>query len=99
MVIKREATCPLCGGKLTPEQVLSACEDIADASAGVLACRCPFCQGHFDVKPQAGMLSIGYLQPAGFAAVIELPAQGLTALSDGKTCLVKFAERQWKFRE
>ena len=99
MVIKRDANCPLCGAKLTPVQVLDAEEEIADASLGVLACRCPFCQGHFDAHPQAGSIAIGYLRLGRFDTVITLPAEGLVALTDGTTLRLRLGDRDWKFSE
>ena len=97
MVIKRDASCPLCGAKLTPTQVLDAGEEIADATHAVLACRCPYCQGHFDAQPQAGSIAIGYLQHNRFDTVITLPAAGLVALTDGTTLRLRLGERDWKF--
>lgn len=82
MAAKRDATCPLCGARLTPGEVLDACEEIADAALGALACRCPKCQGHFDVLPGAGRLELGYVRYGRFDAVVVLSAPGLEVLGD-----------------
>ncbi|MDP1524596.1 MAG: hypothetical protein Q8M20_02180 [Rhodocyclaceae bacterium] len=94
---KRDATCPLCGAKLTPAQVLDASEEIADAALGVLTCCCPHCQGHFDAQPQAGNIAIGYLRDGRFDTVLNLPCEGLVALTDGVTLRIRAGERNWKF--
>ena len=99
MVVKRDASCPLCGARLTPAQVLDAGEEIADAAMGVLACRCPYCQGHFDAHPRAGNIAIGYLRHGRFDSVITLPAEGLVALTDGTTLRLRLGGRDWKFSE
>jgi hypothetical protein len=36
---KRDASCPLCGAKMVPAQVLDACEEIVDEHLGVLGCQ------------------------------------------------------------
>ena len=99
MVIKREATCPLCGAKLAPEAVLDACEEIADAEQGVLECRCPFCQGHFDVRPAEGCVELGYLRHGGFDVVVSLPAAGLAVLRDTTrgNLRLRLNGRDWRF--
>lgn len=101
MVLKRDATCPLCGAKLTPQQVLDAGEEIADATLGVLACRCPYCQGHFDSLPREGGIDLGYLQHGRFDRVVSLPADGLCVLRDATrgSLHIRLAGRQWKFAE
>jgi hypothetical protein len=98
---RREASCPLCGAKLTPAQVLDACEEIADEKLGVLACHCPYCQGHLEVMPAAGRLDIGYLRNGRFDVVLTLAGEGLTVLRDtaSGTLRVRMAGRDWKFRE
>lgn len=102
MVLKRDATCPLCGAKLTPQQVLDACEEIADAAQGILACRCPFCQGHFDVRPGECRVDLGYLSHHGFDVVVSLPADGFSVLRDTSSGALRIRSsgqngRHWKF--
>jgi hypothetical protein len=101
MVLKREASCPLCGAKLAPTQVLDACEEVVDAALGVLGCRCPYCQGYFEVKPTAESVEIGYLQNGCFETVVSLPVDGLTMLRDTATGLlrIRLGGRDWKFEE
>ena len=96
---KREATCPLCGAKLSAAQVLDACEDIV--GEGILGCHCPFCQGYFEVMPQADRVDIGYLRHGRFDVVVSLSADGLTVLRDMATgaLRVRLADRDWTFRE
>jgi len=96
---KREASCPLCGAKLTPTQVLDACEEISDEHLGVLDCHCPFCQGHFEVLPGEGRVEIGYVRSARFDGVVVLPAEGLAVLRDTATggLRIRLAGRTWKF--
>lgn len=101
MVLKRDASCPLCGAKLVPAEVLDACEEIADAALGVLAGNCPHCQGHFDVHPCEGSVELGYLRHGGFDAVVALPAPGLAVLRDTASgaLRIRLAERDWKFAD
>lgn len=94
---KREATCPLCGAKLSAAQVLDACEELVGEH--VLDCHCPFCQGYFEVRPAPDMLEIGYLRNGRFDVVVTLPAVGLTALRDTTTgnLRLRLEGREWAF--
>jgi hypothetical protein len=96
---KREATCPLCGAKLSAAQVLDACEELVGEH--VLDCHCPFCQGYFEVRPATDMLEIGYLRNGRFDIVVTLPAVGLTALRDTTTgnLRLRLEGRDWKFSD
>jgi hypothetical protein len=96
---KREATCPLCGAKLSAAQVLDACEEMVGEH--VLDCHCPFCQGYFEVRPATDMLEIGYLRNGRFDVVVTLPAVGLTALRDTTTgnLRLRLEGRDWKFSD
>jgi hypothetical protein len=96
---KREATCPLCGAKLSAAQVLDACEELVGEH--VLDCHCPFCQGYFEVRPATDMLEIGYLRNGRFDVVVTLPAVGLTALRDTTTgnLRLRLEGRDWKFAD
>jgi hypothetical protein len=93
---KREAGCPLCGARLTAEQVLDACEE--SVGAGILGCNCPHCQGYFEVRPAAGRVDIGYLMNGLFDTVLALPCAGLAAerAADG-TLRLATPERTWEF--
>jgi hypothetical protein len=101
MVLKREASCPLCGARLTPAQVLDACEELADAAQGVLACHCPHCQGYFEVRPTAEAVEIGYLRHGGFDVVLALATAGLAVLRDTASGALRLRldGRDWKFAE
>ncbi|MEW5780939.1 MAG: hypothetical protein ACOY6N_06470 [Pseudomonadota bacterium] len=96
---KREASCPLCGAKLTPAQVFDACGEIV--AEGILECHCPYCQGYFEVRPVAEAVEIGYLRNGHFDVVITLPADGLAVLRDTATgsLRIRLAGRDWKFEE
>lgn len=95
-----DARCPLCGARLTPAQVLDACEAIIDASLGVVSARCPHCQGYFEVRPRAESVGIGYVQNGRFEEAMTLPAAGMAVLRDtaSGTLRVRLASRDWKFK-
>jgi hypothetical protein len=95
---KREGRCPLCGAALTAREVLDACEEVADGELGVLACRCPYCQGSLEVLPAAGRVDIGYVMNGRFDVVLSLPEDGLTVErgADG-TLKVAAPGRGWGF--
>jgi hypothetical protein len=99
MVLRRDATCPLCGAKLSPALVLDTCEEFADAALGALSGRCPFCQGHIDVQPREGSVAIGYVQYGRFEAIVMLPAEGLVALRDtaSGSMRLRMSWRDWRF--
>lgn len=96
---KREASCPLCGAKLTPMQVFDACGEIV--GEGILECHCPYCQGYFEAHPNTGFVEVGYLRNGGFDVVVTLPAEGLAVLRDTATGVlrVRWEGRDWKFEE
>lgn len=96
---KRDATCPLCGAKLTPQQVFDACEEVVGES--ILGCRCPFCQGYFEVRPGTDGVDIGYLRQGRFDVVLTLSASGMAVLrdTDNGTLRLRLAEQTWKFTE
>jgi hypothetical protein len=98
---RHEAQCPLCGAKLTPTEVLDACEEIADAGLGVLAGRCPYCQGQIDVQPGEGRVDIGYVRYGRFDCVLSLPCAGLAVLRDTATGALRLRtpECEWAFEE
>lgn len=93
---KREASCPLCGARLSAAQVLDACEE--SVAAGILGCRCPHCQGYFEVRPADGRVDLGYLMSGLFDAVLSLPCDGLAVThgADG-TLRLSTPERAWEF--
>ncbi|MCX8085792.1 MAG: hypothetical protein N3C63_02710 [Rhodocyclaceae bacterium] len=91
--------CPLCGARLDALRVLDACEEMV--GEGVLGCRCPFCQGYFEVRPTTGKLEIGYLRGGQFETVLTLPCEGLAVLRDttNGALRLRLAGRDWKFDE
>lgn len=94
---KREASCPLCGAKMLPAQVLDVCGEII--AEGIIECHCPYCQGYFEVRPNAEVVEVGYQRNGGFDVVITLPAEGLAVLRDTATgaLRLRLAGQDWKF--
>lgn len=80
-MLKRQAGCPLCGAKLMARDWLGASTGLLDAELGVLAARCPYCQGYLELRPLAGRVDIGYLVGKGnvrFEVALTLPYASLT---------------------
>ena len=103
-MINRHSGCPLCGGKLSATDLLNACDGIADATLGVLSARCPFCQGHLEIRPAAGCIDIGYAvgtTSRRFDVATSLACDGLEIVAtDEPGCLhLKSPERTWEFHE
>lgn len=103
-MINRHSGCPLCGGKLSATDLLNACDGVADATLGVLSARCPFCQGHLEVRPAAGRIDIGYAvgtTSRRFDVATSLACDGLEIVAtDEPGCLhLKSPERTWEFHE
>lgn len=104
MVAKRDASCPLCGAKMSAAELLDACTELVDAHLGVLAARCPHCQGYLEVQPTSGRVDVGYLTGAGrdahFAIAISLPFDALDVQRCESPPYLRLAtaERAWDFR-
>lgn len=100
-MVKRESGCPLCGARLEAAALLDACSGLLDADLGVLAARCPACQGYLEVRPVEGRLDIGYLSGAGagqrFEVALSLLAEGLAVEAAGDVLRVALAGRHWAF--
>ena len=97
-MLKRDASCPLCGARLSAEQVLANCDDVVDLAQGVLACHCPFCQGYFEVRTSNGGLEIGYLRHGRFDTVVVLPdATGLQTTIGRDGISLKLNQSAWHF--
>ncbi|HTZ00138.1 MAG TPA: hypothetical protein VMB75_09900 [Rhodocyclaceae bacterium] len=103
MIARRDARCPLCGAPLTAVELLDAVEEFADLGQGVLAARCPHCQGYLELQPDQGRLDVGYLGRAGqhFVAVLGLPVEDLRLLREVESgaMTVVAGGRRWQFRE
>jgi hypothetical protein len=104
MVVKREASCPLCGARMQAAELLDACDEVVDASLGVLSAHCPYCQGYLEVMPREGFVDIGYLAVGGlkrFEVALTLPCDGLTVrpLEDGSAMALEANGRRWRFGE
>ncbi len=100
----RHSGCPLCGGKLTALDLLNACFELSDAELGVLAARCPHCQGLLEIRPGAGQLDVGYVVGKGqprFDVAFTLVCEGLEIMaSDEAGCLqLSTPAKNWTFRE
>ncbi|MDK9725227.1 MAG: hypothetical protein OEL88_10065 [Sterolibacteriaceae bacterium MAG5] len=102
-MVKRESGCPLCGARLDAAALLDACSGLLDAGLGVLAARCPACQGYLEVRPVEGRLDLGYLGGAGsagrFEVALSLLAEGLAVERHDDTLRVALAGRHWAFSE
>lgn len=78
----RHSGCPLCGGQLTALDLLNACDELIDASLGILAARCPYCQGRLEIRPAAGRIEIGYIVGQRFDVAFSLDCVGLEVAAD-----------------
>lgn len=102
--MKRDSDCPLCGAKLTPGELLDACSELLSPELGVLAARCPHCQGYIEVLPANGSLHIGYLKDGVtplFETVITLPCAALEISRSAapQQLIAALAGRSWVFTE
>lgn len=101
---KRHSGCPLCGGNLTALDLLNACDELVDADLGILAARCPHCQGRLEIRPTAGQIDIGYVvgvEMSRFDVAFSLPLDGLEVVAggaDGSLSLCT-SDQNWDFRE
>ena len=97
-MLRRDASCPLCGARLSTDQVLANCDEVADLAQGVLACHCPFCQGYFEVRTSNAELEIGYLRLGRFDTVVVLPdAKGLHCTIERDGISLTLNESAWRF--
>jgi len=97
----RHSGCPLCGGQLTALDLLNACDELADASLGILAARCPYCQGRLEIRPAAGRIEIGYIVGQRFDVAFSLDCGGLEVLADAGdgSLRLRMQDKGWEFRE
>ena len=99
---KRESRCPLCGGTLSAVDLLDASSEVVDFDLGVIATRCPHCQGYLEVMPTPGQLDVGYSSGTGkihFEAVMSLLCASLERVCvDDPPCMIVSAPgRSWRF--
>lgn len=88
MAAKREATCPLCGARMTAAEVLDASGNLITPELGVIDACCPYCQGYFEVRPTDGRIDIGYLRDgknAAFEVAVSLACEGLIVQLQGSS--------------
>lgn len=102
--MKRESSCPLCGARMTPMDLLDACTGLIDADLGVLEAQCPHCQGHLEIRPVAEQIDIGYCvggTTTHFETAIALPYPGLSVerAADGAGWVLSAPDRRWSFAD
>ena len=98
--MKRDSSCPLCGAKMAPTELLDACWELANAELGVLSARCPYCQGALEIRPADDRIDVGYCvgtDDIRFDVVISLPCLGLRVSRSASGLVLKAAERNWTF--
>lgn len=102
VAIRTEPRCPLCGAHLTAEELLEAGDELIDAQLGVIATRCPHCQGNLEFLPGVGQIEVGYLNRSGeFETVLLLACNGLAAarIAGGDTLTVQVSGKQYRYAE
>ena len=98
--MKRDSSCPLCGAKMTPTELLDACLELVNAELGVLSARCPYCQGALEIRPVDDRVDVGYCVGSAevrFDVVISLPCAGLRVSRSAGGLVLNTAERNWTF--
>ncbi len=98
----QKTRCPLCGAHLTAFALLDSAGELDEPDLGVVAGRCPHCQGYLELRPAAGRLEVGYVvRGAGtwrFDAVLSLEAAGLApSLAAEGSLTVTAGGRAWRF--
>ena len=101
--IKRDSRCPLCGAAMTPENLIDACSELLDEGLGVLAARCPHCQGQIELRPEQELIELGYCSGRDglkFDVAYSLPCPGLRVdrLEAPPGLQLIYGERVWEFR-
>jgi hypothetical protein len=97
--MKRDANCPLCGAKLPPSAWLDTCDELLDSEHGILATRCPACQGKLELLPKTGSLLLGYRNGKHFEAALTLDYPGLLVEASSDRLCLRADEREWVFVE
>lgn len=87
---------------MPPLAMIAACTAVADAELGVLAARCPHCQGYFELRPATDRIEIGYCAgttPARFDVALVLAVDGLVVEheEDPPVIVLRQHDRRWQF--
>ena len=87
---------------MAPLAMIAACTEVVDAELGVLAARCPHCQGYFELRPATGRIEIGYCagsSVASFDVALSLAVDGLVVerQEDPPSLVLRQLDRCWKF--
>ena len=95
--------CLLCGARMTPVDLVNACTGLTNATLGVLAACCPYCQGYFEILPRDGQLDLGYCANRSdslFDVAQSVPFDGLAVFhQQSQSMLVLLApDQRWEFR-
>jgi hypothetical protein len=103
VVIKRNSRCPLCGATMTPENLIDACSGLLNMTLGVLAARCPHCQGQLEIRPGQDQIELGYCAGGDalrFDVAYTQPCPGLQVeyLEAAQGLQLIYADRVWTFR-
>jgi hypothetical protein len=101
-VIKRDSRCPLCGATMTPANLIDACSGLLNETLGVLAARCPHCQGQLEMRPGQDQIELGYCadgEAPRFDVAYTLPCPGLQVerLEAAPGLQLIHGERVWSF--
>ena len=95
--------CLLCGARMSPPELVSACTELVNTELAVLGARCPHCQGYFEVLPVDGRLDLGYCAERSrrcFDVAQSVPFDGLLVLRQESPPILVLTEsdRRWEFR-
>ena len=89
---------------MTPINMIDACMEISSAELGVLAARCPHCQGNFEIRPATDRIDLGYCDGGPvvrFDVAFSLSFAGLVVEhgEDPPVLVLRTSDRRWVFRE
>lgn len=89
---------------MTPLDMIDACVEMSNADLGVLAARCPHCQGHFEIQPVTDRIELGYCDGAAtvrFEVALSLPVDGLVVERNESppSLVLRRLDRHWVFQE
>lgn len=84
--------------------LLDAGTELIDTRLGVLAARCPHCQGNLELLPADGRVDIGYIVGTAdrrFDIAVSLPYDGLHVERQEHPArmILTNASRRWEFQE